>query len=193
MPVPVRLTINDLYARIGARRVNGYFDDSHNGEVGDEDETNAVNDVLSAAEGMFFSYGMRNWTGNPRDVGSAMIKLIDNDPILKMHLSWVGCQMAAERRPEFTDENGNGPFKAQYERAEKYFVNISKGLQTSLGSIDAGDGANTGGGFSQVDENGFPSAFTFAASRYRPGGPGGFVLPLALGFELVRQLVMLLA
>lgn len=174
MPVPVRLTINHLYARIGARRVNGYFDDSHNGEVGDEDETDAVNDVLSAAEGMFFAYGMRNWTGNPRDAGSAIIKLIDNDPILLMHLAWVACQMAAERRPEFTDENGNGPFKAQYERAEKYFVNISKGLQTSLGSIEAGAGANAGGSFSQVDESGYPDPFIFASSKYRPGGPGGF-------------------
>jgi hypothetical protein len=193
VPIPVRLTIQDMYARIGARRVNGYFDDTHNGEVGDEDETNAVNDVLCAAEGMFFSYALRNWTGNPLDLGSAAIKLIDNDALLKMHIAWMACQLAAERRTEFTDTEGNGPYKAQYERATKYMDNISKGIMRSVGESEAGLGANTGGNLQPLDENGNTEAFTFAASRDRPGGPGGFIIPLAFAFELVHQLVMQLA
>lgn len=172
MPTPDFLTIQDLYNRAGARRINGYFDDSNNGELSDE-VLDAVNETLCAAEAHFYAIMMRNYPGNPHDVGSAARVMVLNDAIVRQHVAWLGCEFAAERRVEFTNAEGWGPFKVQFERAEKHLAAVSKGQLRSVAEALTGQGANTGApGISPVEAQEMP--FTFAPSKAAPTGHGGF-------------------
>lgn len=170
--MPDFLTIQDLYARVGARRINGFFDDTNNGELTDE-STTAINDVLDAAEGLYYGVIQRAYPGNPREVGSAARTLVANDAMVKMQVAWLAVELAAERRQEFTDAEGWGPFKAQYQRADKYLHDLSIGIKRSPGESLVGKGANTGSpGISPPDLAENP--FTFAPSKGAPSGHGGF-------------------
>ena len=125
------LTIQDLYTRAGQRKVDDYFDDEQNGTV--LDNAAAIDEVLSAAEGEMYARLLRAYPGDPSDPGGAMQVLVANDPALKRHVSYFALQFAAERRPAFTDENGEGPWKTQYKRAIEYFEHVSKGTRRSKG------------------------------------------------------------
>lgn len=166
------LTLQDLYDRVGARKVNGYFDDSHNGTL--SDETAAVEAVLTAAEAEMYARLLRAYPGDPSDPGGPMQLLVANDAALKGHVIGVALQLAAERRPEFTDEDGLGPYKAQWNRGIDYFETLSKGLKRSKGEVQAGQGANSGGTIQPRPPAGTAQQFVFARSRKSPGGHGGF-------------------
>jgi len=166
------LTLQDLYNRVPANTVNGYFDDSNNGTI--SEESAIVQDVLSAAEGEFYSRIMRAYPGNPKDPGGAVQLLVANDSTLRMHIAWIAVEIACERRVEFTTSEGWGAYRAQYERAVKYIDNVSKGLQRSSGETQAGKGANTGGNLQPAPPAGTVGQFVFASSRDAPGGHGGF-------------------
>jgi len=165
------LALENLYKRVPANIINGYFDDGHTGQVSNDDDR--VQEVLMAAEGELYSRVMRAYPGNPSAAGSAIRLLLQNDPTLRMHLEWVACEFACERRPEFTDAQGNGAYKAQYDRAITYFENLSRGVLRSKGEAQAGRGANTGGGISPQVVESNPN-FIFAPSKYNPRGSGGF-------------------
>ncbi len=166
------LTLQDLYNAVGSRKVNGYFDDNHNGTV--SDETAAVDDVLSKAEGEMYARMMRAYPGDPSTPGGAIQTLVANDPALKGHVIGVALQYAAERRPEFTDEDGVGPYKARWDRAIAFFETLSKGLKRSPGEAQAGIGANTGGNIQPKPPSGANDQFVFARSKSSPTGHGGF-------------------
>lgn len=174
MAIPAFLTIQDLYDLVGARRVNAYFDDTFNGEVGDANENSAVQAILCTAEGIFASYAMRVYAGTLVDVTSPLRLLVENDALVRTMTAWIALQGAAERRTEFTDAQGNGPFKAQYDRAVAFFDRLSKGTARSAGEAQAGLGANTGGNFSPDEVRQTQSEFIFAPSRSSPFGRGGF-------------------
>jgi len=180
------LILDDLYSRVPANVINGYFNDSGLNNISETDQI--VQDVLMAAEGELYSRMLRAYPG---DTTGALKSLVLNDPALKMHLAWVACELACERRPEFTDAEGFGAYKAQYMRAIAYFENLSKGLIRSRGEQVAGKGRNTGGDY-QPNEQG-EGEFTFAPSRNNPGGHGGFIIPLLFTFEIVNQLMVRLA
>lgn len=183
------LVIGDLIARVGARKVTGYFDDSNNGEL--SDESTAIDVVLSAAEAEMYARLLRAYPGDPSLAGGPMQLLVANDPALKLHTVGVALQYAAERRPEFTDDEGVGPYKAQYQRAIDYFETLSKGLQRSKGETQAGKGANTGGKLQPKPPAASHGQFIFSRSRDAPGGHGGFVILLALaaGEMMLRTMV----
>lgn len=166
------LTLADLYARAGSRKVNGYFDDNHNGTI--SDETAEVDAVLSAAEAEMYARMLRAYPGDPSDPAGPMQQLVANDPALKGHVVGVALQLAAERRPEFTDDEGHGPYKAQWQRAIDYFETLSKGLKRSKGETQAGQGANSGGKVQPKPPAASTHQFIFAPGRNSPSGHGGF-------------------
>lgn len=172
MPTPDFLTVQDMYNRAGARRINGYFDDSNNGTISDE-MIDTVNEVLCAAESYYYAIVMKSWAGNPNAVGSAARKLVELDAMVRQHVAWMACEFAAERRTEFTNDEGWGPFKVQFERAEKYLAAVSKGQLRSQAEAETGQGANTGApGISPVEAQENP--FVFTPSKSSPSGHGGF-------------------
>jgi len=172
MPAVI-LGLQDLYNRVPANVINGYFDDDGDGVV--SEGSSVVQDLLMSAEGELFSRVLRAYPGNPLTVQGAMQKLVINDPTLRQHLGWVACELACERRTEFCDQNGNGAYKVQYDRALVYFENISKGILRSPAEyIDGvGQGANTGGNQSPLADS-IEANFTFAPSKSSPFGHGGF-------------------
>lgn len=171
MPAYV-LALQDLYNRIPANVVRGYFDDAGKGSICEDDDH--VQDVLMAAEGELYSRLMRAWGGQPSDYQGALQKIIQNDPTLRMHLGWVACELACERRVEFTDALGNGAYKAQYDRAISYFENVSKGALRSPGELAGGGRNQVADGSSSPDVASVASDFMFAPGRNNPYGPGGF-------------------
>ncbi len=166
------LTIQDLIDRVGSRKITGYFDDNNNGTL--SDESTAIDVVLSAAEAEMYARLLRAYPGDPSDPGGAMQLLVANDPALKMHVVGVALQYAAERRPEFTDDEGIGPYKGQFTRAIDYFETLSKGLKRSRGETAAGQGANSGGKLQPKPPAASAGQFIFARSRDSPQGHGGF-------------------
>ena len=183
------LVIQDLIDRVGNRKITSYFDDSNNGVL--SDDTTAIDVVLSAAEAEMYARLLRAYPGDPSLSGGPMQLLVANDPALKMHVVGVALQYASERRPEFTDAEGVGPFKAQFTRAIDYFETLSKGLKRSKGEVQAGQGANSGGKLQPKPPAATRGQFVFARSRDAPDGHGAFVLPLALAVgEMLRTLVV---
>ena len=166
------LVIQDLIDRVGNRKVTGYFDDNNNGTLSDENA--AIDIVLSSAEAEMYARLLRAYPGDPADPAGAMQALVANDPALKLHVVGVALQYAAERRPEFTDAEGVGPYKAQYSRAIDYFETLSKGLKRSKGETAAGPGANSGGRLQPKPPAATAGMFIFARSRNSPNGHGGF-------------------
>ena len=165
--MPDILVLQDLNNRIGANRVLKYFDDDRDGSVLDSDP--AVVAILDEAEGEAFSRMLRAY-GNAQ----AIIDLADNDPVFKGHIAWVACELASERNTEFTDSDGWGAFKAQYERALAYFENLSKGRQRSRGEAVAGKNNNVGGNVKPAPPAATEGNFVFAPSTKAPTGHGGF-------------------
>lgn len=182
------LVIGDLITRVGNRKITGYFDDSNNGVL--SDDSAAIDVVLSAAEAEMYARLLRAYPGDPADPTGPMQLLVANDPALKMHVVGVALQYAAERRPEFTDDEGVGPYKAQFTRAIDYFETLSKGLKRSKGEVQAGQGANSGGKLQPKPPAATAQQFVFARSRDSPFGHGGFILPLVLAIEMLRTLVI---
>ncbi len=166
------LVIQDLIDRVGSRKVTGYFDDNNNGTL--SDESTAIDIVLSSAEAEMYARLLRAYPGDPADPGGAMQLLVANDPALKNHVVSVALQFAAERRPEFSDDEGQGPFKGIFQRAIDYFETLSKGLTRSKGETAAGKGANTGGKLQPKPPAASAGQFVFARSRDSPSGHGGF-------------------
>lgn len=171
MALPQILVLDDLYSRVPANVINGYFNDS--GVTCVDDSLQSVQDVLNAAEGELYSRMIRAYPLQSGNISDPIKLLAQNDATLKMHLAWVACELACERRPEFTDAQGWGAYKVQYDRAILYFENLSKGLIRSRGESVAGVGANTGGDtFPMPDQ--VEADFVFAPSRRAPSGRGGF-------------------
>jgi hypothetical protein len=166
--MPDFLLLVDLANQIGHDRIVQFFDDDADGVVVDADPN--VEQVLNQAEGLYYSR-MRRAYGSRQ----ALIDLATADSIVKGHVIWLACEIAAERRMEFTSTEGWGAYKVQYERAITELDLLSKGQTRSVGGEEAvGQGANTGGRIQPKPPAGEPNQFTFATSRNRPGGSGGF-------------------
>lgn len=161
------LTLADLSDKIGQQRIVQFFDDDADGVVDGADSQVAA--VLEAAEAMYYSRLKRAYPGR-----QTLIDLANADPAVKSHVAWIACELAAERRLEFTSAEGWGAFKVQYDRALSELDLLSKGATRSIGETTVGKGANTGGKIQPKPPVGEADQFVFASSKARPGGTGGF-------------------
>jgi hypothetical protein len=160
------LTLQDLYNLVGSSRVQQLFDDTLIGSVGVTNE--ALQAVLRAAEGEAYSRMLRGWS---REMIEALAGV---DIAFRNHVAWVALEFASERRPAFASDDGKGQFWAQYERAIKFFENLSKGQLRSIGESVAGAGSNTGGRLRPTSTAKQVDSFIFAPSQRNPTGSGGF-------------------
>lgn len=171
------LDLSDLQNQIGAQRIVQYFDDDGDGVVDDLDPQ--VVQVLDQAEGQYYSRLLRAYSSK-----DALTTLANNDPVVKGHVIWIACELAAERKPEFTDAEGWGAWKVQYNRSIKELDLLSKGATRTIAEEQVGAGANTGGTIQPSPPQGGAQQFTFLPSRNDGSGgqgPGGFIIPLLLG------------
>lgn len=165
--MPDILALADLQNRIGADKVLKYFDDDVDNVVDDVDAN--VVAILEEAEGEAYSRMLRAY-GDKQSI----IDLAANDPVFKGHIAWVACELASERNTEFTDAEGWGAHKAQYNRAIAFFENLSKGRLRSKGEAVAGRNAHVGGTLQPAPPAATEGAFVFAPSKKSPTGHGGF-------------------
>lgn len=164
--MPDIITLTDLENQVGGDRVLKYFDDDGDNSVAGTDPQ--VVAVLDQAEGEMFSRMLRVYDKD------ALITYATNDPVFKAHIVWVACEIMSERHAEFTDDEGWGAYKAQYDRALKYFENLSKGKQRGLGEATAGGNVNNRGNVQPAPPSGTSGDFVFAPSKNAPTGHGGF-------------------
>lgn len=166
MAAPVLLTLQDLFNRIGAQRTAQYFDDANDGSVLATDPN--VESILNSAEGQMFSIMLKTMG---RD---GIILVIQNDEFLKEQLAWIACELAAERKPELTQNEGRGAHWVQYQRALTTFRDFSKGQTRSQGEAQGGTPSSVGGRLQPKPPAATENQFEFAPSRNLPGGKGGF-------------------
>lgn len=182
MATPDFLTLQDLYNKVGERKVIQYFDDDNDGDITDADEVLAYQQVMCEAESMFYSRLLRAYTDK-----DSCVTLAQNDEIILGHVAWVALELASERRASFAGKGGAGQFQQQYERAIREFDILSRGRARSKGESAAGTSGNVGGQLQPViDES--ERTFVFAPNKNFPSGHGGFAVLLALGtLELLNQ------
>jgi hypothetical protein len=162
--MPRFMTSYELELCIGAALVDQLFDD--NGDS--KRDRPLVSQVLRRAEDYMMSALLGAWG----DVNT-LVKLAQADATLRMHVAWVACELASERRPALAASDGKGQFWAQLTRADAYFDSLYKAKAASVGEETVAVNANTGGRVNPPRQ-GNASRFTFAADRRNPGGRGGF-------------------
>jgi len=161
------LTLADITQKITSATVRKYLDDALDGDLANDDAT--LQDFLHQAEGEYYNRMLRAYSDT-----TALIELAANDEALTGHIAWIACELISERRIEFTDADGWGAYKAQYERATAYIDRLSKGLSKSKGQAAVGAGRTSGGRLQPKPPAGTSANFVFAPSRKAPSGHGGF-------------------
>ena len=162
---PRYLTVDDLTSLVGASRVSQYFDDDLSGDA--TEESTEIADVLQAAENEADGYLRKSW-----DIDSITL-MAGTDGAFLRHVAWVALEFAAERRPEFCDPEGKGPYWAYYERSVKFFTELGKGNRRSIGESVAGTSPRIGGIVQPTVSSSVPR-FVFAKDRDNPSGHGDF-------------------
>jgi hypothetical protein len=194
MAAPDFLVLDDLYSRVGTRRVIELFDDDNDGNITDASEIAAYQAVMCEAESILYSRLLRSYTDK-----ASIVLLAQNDAILRGHCAWVAMEIASERRSFAAGRDGRGAFVFQYERALAEFDLLSRGRSRSKGEAVAGKSGNVGGVVQPALATG-ESRFTFADEIGPDGmklGHGGYailppILLLGLGQDIVDLALRLL-
>lgn len=161
------MTKADLVQLVTDERVVQFFDDDGDGVV-DAADTNLVS-VLERAEAEYYSRMLRAYGDR-----QSMVDLANGDPAIKAHVAGIAMEFASERRPDFTSDDGWGPFKAYYQRAIDHFESLSKGRRRTIGQEAAGKAGTIGGQVSPAPPKGTTADFVFAHSNNAKYGRGGF-------------------
>lgn len=167
--MPAYLARVDLDRRIGADRVTSYLDDSGNEAVDAGTETAVLDGVMDEAEAL--AAGCMRKAGYDFD---AVTTFAQADPYFKLQVAWCACELLAERRTEFTDSEGWGPYKMQWERALEHFDKLATGMKRAIGEAAAGTNPQVKGKVSPKPPAGTTDQFQFAPSKSNPTGRGGF-------------------
>ena len=172
--MPRAMTSDELDQCVGPLKVDQLFDDA---AAGVRDQL-LVSQALRRAEDYAMGSLLDAWGED------AVVLVLQNDAVARMHVAWICLELAAERRGEFLGVDGKGPYWSQLVRAEKYLDGISRGRTSSVGEAVGGRNAQVGGSISPtLREN--QSRFVFAPDRRNPTGHGGYLWVAAICFELV--------
>lgn len=177
---PDFLELDDLYAKVGQRRVIELFDDDNDGDLLDLSEVTAYQAILCEAESILYSRLLRSYADK-----ASIVTLAENDAIIRGHCAWIALEIASERRSFAAGREGRGAFVFQYERALAEFDLLSRGRSRSKGEAVAGKSGNVGGVVQPTLVTG-ESRFTFADEI----GPDGTKLSHG-GYGLLPPLLLI--
>lgn len=159
MPVPSFTSQEDLERRFGAARVRQYLDDNGDGIVDQE----VLAEVTDDANGEVVSLCMR------KGYTAEQLELLADDPVLRRRATEIAMAYASERKPEWLNSVGEGPFESLRKRAKEFLK------QMQLGEVRPPTEPEAGVTRQHVEGNvGQSSGFVFAESDDDPLGPGGF-------------------
>lgn len=151
-----------LEERITAQRVVMMFDDDGDGAVTGTDEATLeaiMRDADDIVTGLLLQKG---WSLD-------QLELLKEDRQVLRAWSGIAAQLAGERKPEWLDANGRGPFDAFGVRARQDLKALARGETRSVQESVAGINPAIDGEVGIGD-------FLFNPNPYIPGdrGPGGF-------------------
>lgn len=162
------LTLLDLEARAGAATVRRLVDDDGDAILGVADLAR-MDLILIEAEGLVYSALLRAYANK-----ATIVLLMLADGAALGQAAWIALELLSERRVEFSAADGWGAYRAQYERAMRFFDHLSKGRISSGAQEVVGSGSSVGGMLQPKPPAGTEGQFTFAPSRRSPTGRGGF-------------------
>ena len=153
-----------LAARITEQRIVQMFDDDGDGVVSGDD-LQILADIMGAASDVT--------TGLLLNKGFSLkqLEIIKNDRQVIHAWAGIAAQLAGERKPEWLNANGEGPYDALGARGRAELKALAVGTIRSVQETDAGPNAMVGG---ELSPN--PS-FIFNPNPNDPNdrfGPGGF-------------------
>jgi hypothetical protein len=157
-------SLDELIRKITRRRVVELFDDDGDGDIVGADAV-GIAEAVAAADADVSSVILR------KGFGQAQLVILSTDASLRRYATSILAQYAGERRTEFLNAEGKGPYDAIGERARGQLVKMSKGEIRSEKEDLAGDNPIVGG-----DINLGAPVFVVSRDPRFPGrsGPGGF-------------------
>lgn len=165
-------TFDELAKRISRRRAVELFDDDGDGLVAGDDLVTAQ-DTAGAAHDEVVSIIFKKGF----DLGQ--VAKLEADRSLRRYATDIFAQLAGERRAEFLNDQGKGPYDALGERARATLKMVAAGELRSRLEDDASAGPDTAAGANPIvggeTSTGTP-VFIVSRDPNIPGsrGPGGF-------------------
>jgi hypothetical protein len=147
-----------LERSVGAATVARWFDDDGDGVA----DASIVADYLARATAT--ARGKLS-TSFP----AALIDILKVDEQYQHQVAMIALGLACQRKPEWMNPDGSFPYERQMSMAKKELLDISKGVERLYYEKDAPNPTVNGS-----SRPGPPLTPTFAATKNRPGGPGGF-------------------
>lgn len=148
-----------LEQHVGARTVAQFFDDDQDGSA----DTALVNALMARATAT--AAGILYDT-----FPSARIESVQEDERYIDLVCTICVGMAARRNPAWQREDGSFPWSKEMKEAKATLKEIAKGLDRFAAEQSASENLQIAGATSPT----LPVTPTFAPSRERPTGPGGF-------------------
>lgn len=153
-----------LILLIGERRAIELFDDDNDNAIAESDP--AVTFAMGSANKFVKSAIFR------KGFSADQIDALTADESLQRYATAIFAQYAGQRKPEFADQNGHGPFHELGEQARKDLAAIASGeLRSILEATTVGQNPIVAG-----EVNAPCPPFLIARDPRYPGdpGPGGF-------------------
>ena len=125
------VTRRDLEARLGADRVVELFDDDGDGSADEELLAEVLDDANKELESVLFKKGF----------GLDQLNNLSRDRLLRRSATEIAAQLSGERRTEWLDDKGKGPYDALGERGRRRLEKLSHGELRA--SLEARYGGNT--------------------------------------------------
>jgi hypothetical protein len=151
---------SDLLTAASQADIDRYFDDDGDGAA----DAARVADINAKASSVCDAKLLQTWT--PAQVAELM-----KEPLAKMHCAYISLHLAAKRRDEWRNEDGNAPYFVDFNQAMKYLDDLVKGAARSQKETTGGINPVIGG---TINSDYDPPTFVFAGTRDKPAGSGGF-------------------
>jgi hypothetical protein len=129
------VTRGALEKRIGVERVRQLFDDDRDGVLNDAEEE-TLNEILSEADDTVTAALLqKGWNAD-------QLNGLSEDRALRRAACQIAAELSGERRPEFRDEEGFGPYDKMGERGRDTLKSFARGesrsrLEPSVGANKA--------------------------------------------------------
>ena len=157
------ITPGDLVTATSQAVVDRYFDDDGDGLA----DPALVDTVIENTTSAILAKLLKGFSAE-------QITILSAEPLFKMHASFMALHLAAKRRYEWRDPQGNAPFRTDWADAMKYFDDLSKGNARSPQEATAGTHPIIGG--HQIAEPPQRPTYVFAPDPNRGNyqGSGGY-------------------
>lgn len=159
-------SLEQLIQLIGRRRVVELFDEDGDGDIVGPDDSGRIDEAVAGVNDEVSSILFRKGFDRPGLVALA------EDASLRRYATRMLAQAAGERKLEFHDGEGRGPYHTMGEAARSALVKMSLGeLRSKTEGTGAGENPIVGG-----DTNLGDPVFVISRDPRFPGtsGPGGF-------------------